>query len=63
MNWGVAAADEKKIGAVIESTTAGRPLYEKCGFRAVCQKEEAVVGFYSKGRSDYKVLRVRLEHL
>lgn len=31
-------ADEKNVGAVVESTDAGRPLYEKCGLQ--CEIEQ-----------------------
>ncbi|KAF2437782.1 hypothetical protein P171DRAFT_505459 [Karstenula rhodostoma CBS 690.94] len=40
VNAGLKAAEKKGVGAVIESTDAGRPLYEKCGL--ICEIENMV---------------------
>ncbi|KAI0401787.1 hypothetical protein F4802DRAFT_609096 [Xylaria palmicola] len=34
VTWGTKAADELRVTAVVESTPAGRRVYEKCGLRA-----------------------------
>jgi GNAT superfamily N-acetyltransferase len=44
VNAGLKIADEKGIGAVIESTDAGRPLYERCGLKCEIEKMEFNVG-------------------
>lgn len=44
VNAGLAAADEKGVGAVIESTDAGRLLYEKCGLKCEIEKMKFDVG-------------------
>ncbi|KAJ2977212.1 hypothetical protein NUW58_g7880 [Xylaria curta] len=34
VTWGLQASDELRVRAVVESTPAGRRVYEKCGMRA-----------------------------
>ncbi|KAJ4288591.1 hypothetical protein N0V90_011828 [Kalmusia sp. IMI 367209] len=55
VKWGVAAADEKGLGAVIESTDAGRLLYEKCGLKCEIEQMEFNVGEGFKGKKTPKL--------
>ena len=35
LQWGIERADERAVGIYLESSVAGRPLYEKFGLRAL----------------------------
>lgn len=55
MKVGLAAADEKGVGAVIESTDAGRPLYEKCGLKSEIDEMVFDVGEEHKSKKKPKL--------
>ena len=50
VNWGVTAADNKKVGAVVESTDAGRAMYERCGLKCEIENMTFEVGQKFKGK-------------
>ncbi|KAI1310299.1 hypothetical protein F5Y03DRAFT_345689 [Xylaria venustula] len=44
VDWGIHASDQCQVKAVVESTPAGRRVYEKCGMRAEIEKMEFDIG-------------------
>ena len=38
VEWGIERADRDELETFIYATAAGRPLYERCGFRAVADE-------------------------
>ncbi|KAJ4360263.1 uncharacterized protein N0V89_000823 [Didymosphaeria variabile] len=55
VNAGLSAADDKGVGAVIESTDAGRQLYEKCGLKCEIEKMNFDVGEGFSGKKTPKL--------
>jgi GNAT superfamily N-acetyltransferase len=55
VNAGLSVAEEKGVDAVIESTDAGRPLYEKCGLTCKIEKMEFDVGESFSGEKTPKL--------
>ncbi|OAG04196.1 uncharacterized protein CC84DRAFT_1207359 [Paraphaeosphaeria sporulosa] len=55
VNAGLKAAEEKGVGAIIESTDAGRPLYEKCGLKCEIEKMVFDVGEQFSGKKTPKL--------
>ena len=45
VKWGVDKAKQDGIPAFIEASAAGKPLYEKCGFRCVGEQSVDVSQF------------------
>ncbi|KAJ8131018.1 hypothetical protein O1611_g2607 [Lasiodiplodia mahajangana] len=44
VEWGIHASDQCQVKAVVESTPAGRRVYERCGMRAEIEKMNFDVG-------------------
>lgn len=53
LDWGVAEADRLGVFAYLEGTPAGRPLYERYGFRAVKRTEFRLREYAPEEGEDY----------
>lgn len=55
VTWGIEASDSLRVRAVIEATPAGKPLYEKCGFRAEIEEMRFDLGEEFSARAKPKL--------